>query len=267
MAASDRVLKVASVIHDIFQPGKKTKRQKMTWQKDEGDVVSGLISAAISDLALRDLSEKEMRGISDPVRDAIFQYLIPEDFPSVGPFENLIIGPANDHQLQVQKLFTKAYRSGELPNNIVGSYMSATAWPHMFLEDPDVKSATEIVGGPVRRWVYASLANGLDGIGEEEPRQVEPPAENEGDEDELIDVVEEISDEESSIGQSFANLSQHTYGGEMSQEYTQDPLAALRNELQTLRIHEPHSETSTAFTAANEPDRLVHSLTWRNPLR
>lgn len=268
MSASDRVLKVASVIHDIFQPDKKTRKRKVAWLKDEGDEVSHLINAAISDLALRDLSEKEVHGISDAIRDAIFQYLIPEDLPIIGPFENLIVGPANDHQLRVQKLFTNAYRSGELHNDIVGCYLSATAWPLMFLEDPDIKSATEIIGAPIRRWVYATLADGLDGIGEaEESSQVEAQAESEENEDELIDVVEEISNEESDINQYFEDLSQHTDGGEGSQEYTQDPLVALRDQLQTLRIYEPHSQTSVGLVVANKTDSVVDSLTSSNPRR
>ncbi|KAF8312729.1 uncharacterized protein EI90DRAFT_3294673 [Cantharellus anzutake] len=266
MSVPDRVHRVASVIHDIFNPTKKPHRRKAPWlQSEGGDNVSALINAAISNLSLRNLSEKEVLNISDIIRDAIFQYLVPVDLPGVGPFENLIVSPANDSQLQVQKLFTKAYRAGDLHNDILGCYTSATTWPLPFLEDPDVQSPANFIGGSIRKWMYAALASGLDGIGdEEEPAHVESQVVTGEDEDELIDVVEEVSDEEN-IDEGFEGLSQHA--DERSREDSQDPLLALRDKLQTLQIHAPlhepldglaavdRSEIAESFTSSNVPRR------------
>ncbi|KAF8332255.1 uncharacterized protein EI90DRAFT_3154174 [Cantharellus anzutake] len=266
MSVPDRVHRVASVIHDIFNPTKKPHRRKAPWlQSEGGDNVSALINAAISNLSLRNLSEKEVLNISDIIRDAIFQYLVPVDLPGVGPFENLIVSPANDSQLRVQKLFTKAYRAGDLHNDILGCYTSATTWPLPFLEDPDVQSPANFIGGSIRKWMYAALASGLDGIGdEEEPAHVESQIVTGEDEDELIDVVEEISDEEN-IDEGFEGLSQHA--DERSREDSQDPLLALRDKLQILQIHAPlherpdglaavnRSEIAESFTSSNVPRR------------
>ena len=252
MSGIERVQRTASVIHEIFHPTKKTRRRNRSLLAAAGADVPGrvtaLILATVSDLALRDLSLAEQEDIADSIRESIFQYLVPDDIPSPGgPFSSLL--PASEEQDKVRNLYTRLYREGDLPASIVGCYTTGTMWPLIFLEDPDVKSAPYVVGSPIREWLYAVLANGLDGVGQEEEEPVHVEME---DEDELIDVKEEDMDWEReylnsddieyvTVGASEISTAESqslVYSQGEAQEYPTDPLTILRNQLESLRVHE-----------------------------
>jgi hypothetical protein len=101
---------------------------------------------------------------------------------------------------------------------------TGTFWPKFFLENPDVENIARSIGRPIREWVYAILE---DAVGlPEVPEEIEDLNEEQSDapqvdddEDELIDVVEEDSEDDGV-----------------------DLLAPLRGELQKLRAPDEESE-------------------------
>ncbi|KAF9517921.1 hypothetical protein BS47DRAFT_1482889 [Hydnum rufescens UP504] len=281
MSGVERVQRAASVIHEVFHPTKRTRRRNRSLLAAAGTDVPGrvtaLILATVSDLALRELSLAEQENIADSIRESIFQYLVPDDTSPGGPFTSLL--PANEEQEKVRHHYAHLYRTCDLPSNIVGCYTTGTMWPLIFLEDPDVKSAPYIVGGPIREWLYAVLADGLDGVGQEEEEPVKIEME---DEDELIDVTEEFSDagEEytnsedmfeyvnigaSEISTAGSHSQAHSQGG---QEYPTDPLTILRNQLESLRVHEQgyqHHLPAPNATMMVPPDESLMSSALLRP--
>ncbi|TFY65428.1 hypothetical protein EVG20_g5592 [Dentipellis fragilis] len=146
---------------------------------------------------------------------------------------------------QIQALYIAAYRRGKLHPRILDIFSTATSWCNPFLEDPDIEPVTKSIGRPIREWIYAILDDGI-GLPEREQetmnttedgsQKLEYPEGGETDEyseggetddDELIDVIEEDSEEEDG-----------------------DPLAPLRGALQELRPGEG-TETDAGTSVAS----------------
>ncbi|KAI0827841.1 hypothetical protein BC628DRAFT_1409424 [Trametes gibbosa] len=102
------------------------------------------------------------------------------------PREETASDAARSSSEDVRSRYITAYRAGHLNPHILDAVQSGTAWPWLFLEDPDKECVERSVGRPIREWMYAILdaSVGLPSL--------PSPEEQEGeDEDELIDVVEE----------------------------------------------------------------------------
>jgi len=246
MAGPERVRRAALMIRAAVNPPKYLpphRRAKARFVKSlEGaDKVTQLIGTVVTELALRDdLTNKEFTELTDSIRDSIFHYIVPDDFPGPGPLSDPeLLQPRNEQQRKVQRRFLRAYRRGEFSSDLMGYYATGTAWPHLNFEDPDVKASQDVVGGPVREWTYAVLAHGLDGVGREHVDASTRTVEND---DELIDVEEEMTDSEhdfeaSELGADPRSpMSTMTIASAANADSTSfDPLIALRNQLEGLK--------------------------------
>ncbi|KAH0829199.1 hypothetical protein J3R83DRAFT_2748 [Lanmaoa asiatica] len=148
-----------------------------------------------------------------------------------------------DGILMLRSLYLKAFRAGKLQPKVADVLSTGTFWPRIFLDNPDSENVAISIGRPIRSWIYALLE---DGVGLPEAPEEKPPAvdgsvsegdEAEEDPNELIDVVEEDSDEEA------------------------DLLAPLRGELRRLRgtgeDSAPASATSRSRSRPPAPPKCV----------
>lgn len=143
-----------------------------------------------------------------------------------------------DSALILRTSYLKAFRAGKLQPKVTDILNTGTFWPRIFLDNPDTENVAISIGRPIRSWIYALLE---DGVGLPEAPEEEPPAvdgsvsegdEDEDDPDELIDVVEEDSDDDA------------------------DLLAPLRGELRRLRgTEEDSSETVPASASSRSRSR------------
>ena len=129
---------------------------------------------------------------------------------------------------RLRALYLDAYRKGRLPPKVMDALNTGTHWPRRFLENPDLETVGRSIGRPIRKWVYAILddAVGLPSMendDEDRHSQGERSAAggNDADSDELIDVIEDESDE-----------------GGSDNGVDGDPLAPLRGALQRLHVSE-----------------------------
>ncbi|KAG2347530.1 PIN domain-like protein [Suillus weaverae] len=132
----------------------------------------------------------------------------------------------HDTQLsQLQSLYISAYRSGHLQPKLLDILNTGTFWPRLFLENPDAENVARSIGRPIREWIFAILEDAVglpeapEGTGDPAVGQFDTSQMDEEDEDELIDVVEEDSEDDGA-----------------------DLLAPLRGELQKLRTPDEESE-------------------------
>ncbi|KAL1941371.1 hypothetical protein VTO73DRAFT_7188 [Trametes versicolor] len=114
----------------------------------------------------------------------------PEDMP----LGKKIVG--EDAHAAVRAAYVAAYRRGEMNPHVLDAVESATAWPWLFLEDPDKECVERSVGRPIREWMYAVLdaSVGLPSPPVPEGEEADAEEDEDDDEDELIDVVEEDDD-------------------------------------------------------------------------
>ncbi|KAG2142284.1 uncharacterized protein EDB93DRAFT_1329756 [Suillus bovinus] len=132
-----------------------------------------------------------------------------------------------DNQLsRIHSLYISAYRSGHLQPKLMDILNTGTFWPRLFLENPDAENVARSIGRPIREWIYAILEDAVglpeapEGSGNSKVEQFDTSQMDEEDEDELIDVVEEHSEDDEA-----------------------DLLAPLRGELQKLRVPDEGPET------------------------
>ncbi|KAE9403311.1 hypothetical protein BT96DRAFT_990352 [Gymnopus androsaceus JB14] len=120
-----------------------------------------------------------------------------------GSEEDLDMDPNEEliEQDKIRGALLQEYRAGRLAPNIIHCLASGTLWPRFFLENPDVETTSRMTR-PIRQWYCAILddAVGLpDFIEEPELRDETGPstvADDDEDEDELIDVAESDSEDE-----------------------------------------------------------------------
>jgi hypothetical protein len=76
-------------------------------------------------------------------------------------------------------LYMHAYRTGLLASRITDVLHTRTAWPQIFLEDPDLETVARSVGRKLREWIYAILDAGV-GLGKEEHGEDQEESTKEG---------------------------------------------------------------------------------------
>lgn len=258
MTVSQRITRVAAALHSIVSQASSSP-QKRRVKRPIASVID-LIDLAIEALLLRPsagvIGSGEREIMVEKTVEAALQYAIPKTLEGVDlwptpacalhlpeqcllvnhlspPVTSAMEGEENAMQ-RITQLYVSAYRQGRFQPNLMNVYNSGTMWPKLFLEDPDKEPTARSIGRPLRDWAYSILDDGIplpeppvDGEQEqvsEEGRDVDE-AENEDDEDEdeLIDVVEEDSEDESG-----------------------DPLARLRGALEELHVPDSSSEPSAA---------------------
>ena len=231
-----RISYVASTLCNILA----ASSQKRGTKHQLGSVMD-LMDRAVNTLLTHSRSTMgsgEVESIINAVVEATLQYAIPKhdsDSPGLWPTElcslhmpdacpllplfshSLTANDTEDNTEQrmrekVRTLYIQAYRCGRFSQKMMQILGSGTCWPRIFLENPDLENVGRSVGRAIRQWCYAILE---DGVGL--PGRVETGlADDESDDDELVDVVERKS--------------------EFSEDDTdEDALAVLRGELERLR--------------------------------
>ncbi|GJJ08457.1 hypothetical protein Clacol_002675 [Clathrus columnatus] len=133
---------------------------------------------------------------------------------------------------RVQTLYQQAYHLGVMHFRLMETFCRGVCFPGLFLEDPDKESVARSIGGPIRRsiWQLFVCGGGIpetdssedkDSDESEDKDAANPDDDDDDDDDELIDVIEEDTDD----AQSFT-------------EAEEDPLAVLRGRIQRMSFSE-----------------------------
>ncbi|KAF8178548.1 hypothetical protein K438DRAFT_1843929 [Mycena galopus ATCC 62051] len=230
----NRITRVAATMHSILSASTQKGKQKQV-----GSVMD-LIDKTVNALLVRSISSMgsgEVEAIVERIVEATLQYALPKNeddtqdlwptdicalheadiCPILPMFSRLVTAEAlleereNDDELlkrnELRGQYLSAYRDGHLDAKILDILHTATAWPRLFLETPELETVSRVFGRPIRQWGYAILhdAVGLQLPSNEDEVTTEvdnttidedPEEEEEEDEDELIDVVESDSDDD-----------------------------------------------------------------------
>ncbi|KAF5380416.1 hypothetical protein D9615_004721 [Tricholomella constricta] len=262
LSLSQRINRVASTIQSILSP----VSQKRNKQKHQVGSVMDLIDRAVNALLARlvtTLGSGEVDNIVEKIVEATLQYAIPRreedtlrqegvcslhepEACSLLPFisrrvaaqEEVSEGAESDtlhDAITLRTQYLVAYRDGHLAPKIMDTLSSATFWPRLFLENPDLETVSRSVGRPLREWVYSILHDvvGLPEVPEGETGdEVEQVDSEEEDENELVDVVESDSED------------------------GDDPLAPLKGELHRLHGSEGDGPATSAASSSHSPRRV-----------
>lgn len=272
LTLTQRISYVASTLCNILA----TSSQKRGTKHQLGSVMD-LMDKAVNALLIRSRSTMgsgEVESIINAVVEATLQYAIPKhdsDSPGLWPTQlctlhmpdacpllplfshsltaNDIPGTENSKEQhmreKVRVLYIQAYRCGRFPQKMMQILSSGTCWPRIFLENPDLENVGRSVGRTIRQWNYAILEDGVglpDRI--ENGKTEQPFNEDGGDDNELVDVVEENSDNE--------------FGKDETDE---DALAVLRGELERLRAPaDDAAEADRSISSSRSPKRISPKL-------
>ena len=256
LTLTQRITRVATTLRTILAAALAPGRGRA---KHAVHSVMELIERAVSVLAVRafdGLATGERERVVERIVDATLQYAIPRydgalpgaaglwpdgtcalhdaaSCPLLRVLASRGAAPGGARAAQreeVRAAYVGAYRAGRLDPHTLDVLHSGTFWYRLFLENPDVESVACSVARPVQLWTYALLddALGLPVRPQPEQEQEQDGAEAEdSDGDELVDVVEEESEEEDV-----------------------DPLAPLRGALQQLNGSEGTLDGSTSDATA-----------------
>jgi hypothetical protein len=268
MTVSQRFARVANVLKAVTAVANGTSQKKKARHQITG--VVDFVDLTIESLLIRPMSmgSGERESMVEKTVEAALQYAIPryldhdEEFtfsttpcPLHGgdscPLVVSLSRTTSDHptendieaQKQVRSLYMSAYRSGHFSPGLMDVLTTGTAWPELFLENPDIETVSRSLGRPIREWVYALLDDGI-GLVENKTDQEgnglrETSADEESDTDEIIDVVEEDSDED--MG-------------------TDNPLAPLQGALREFSIGAKPPPSSSSQASTLHSRRLKHVI-------
>jgi hypothetical protein len=232
MTVSQRIARVAGVLKSVSTVATGTSAKRKA--RHQIASVVDFVDLTIESLLIRSISmgSGERESIAEKTVDAALQYAIPkhqesgERSTAVCPLHDAdscpLVGclsrPTSGHppegetetQKQVRLLYISAYRHGRFSPGLMDILSTGTAWPESFLENPDVETVSRSLGRPIREWVYALLDDGIGLIGHD----VDPEGNDLGgtsadevsDDNEIVDVVEEDSDEDMGSGNPLAPL-------------------------------------------------------------
>jgi len=233
MTASQRIARIASVLKSVSAiatgtPAKKKARHQISSVVD-------FVDLAIESLLIRpttSMGSGERENIVEKTVDAALQYAIPkyqecgEGSTSVCPLHDsdscplvaCLYRPTSDRppesesetRKQVRFLYLSAYRHGLFSPGLMDILSTGTAWPDSFLENPDVETVSRSLGRPIREWVYAIMDHGIGlmwhDVDPEENGLGGTSADETSDDEAIVDVVEEDSDEDVGPGNPLAPL-------------------------------------------------------------
>lgn len=267
MSMSQRITRVANVLKSVAAAasGKSPKkaRHQITGVVD-------FVDLAIESLLIRPVAmgSGEREGIVEKTVEAALRYAIPkkqhgdqivkepssacplhdaESCPLIGCLSRPAPNPPTANESgsweRVRSLYISAYRRGDFSPGLMDILSTGTAWPELFLENPDLETVIRSLGRPIREWVYALLDDGTGllgvdiDIGRNELEEHTTTGESESDEDEVIGVH---SDTDEEMG-------------------TTNPLAPLQGALKKLSTGAtiPPSTTSVAPSPRRTPPKHV----------
>ncbi|KAF9456941.1 hypothetical protein BDZ94DRAFT_1124986, partial [Collybia nuda] len=222
LSSTQRISRVAHIILTILSPIPQ-KRQK---HKHQLGSVMDLIDRSVNALLPRSttLNSNEIEKIVDKIVDATLQYAIPRSersnhgssnawstgacplhepefcplLPLISRNFEMINKEGNEelsNVIKIRNFYLDAYRNGQLSPKIMDILNSATFWPRLFLENPDIETVGRSIGRPLREWGYAVIHDAV-GLPYTEVEDTELGGEeHDNSDDEIVDVVE--SDDES----------------------------------------------------------------------
>ncbi|KAH9060535.1 PIN domain-like protein [Lactarius vividus] len=265
MTAPQRITRVASVLKSVATAvsGKSPKkaRHQITGVVD-------FVDLTIESLLIRPatMGPGEREGIVEKTVEAALRYAIPKNqdgnrilkepastcalhdadsCPLVGCLSRPALDPStsteneNGSWERVRSLYISAYRRANFSPGLMDILSTSTAWPDLFLENPDLETVVRSLGRPIREWVYALLDDGTGLLGgdiDTGGNGLEESAVNEeSDEDEVIDVY---SDPDEDIG-------------------TVNPLAPLQGALEKLSTGTTKSPSTMTSSVASTSRRAL----------
>ncbi|CAK5282415.1 unnamed protein product [Mycena citricolor] len=231
MSHAQRITRVTATINSILSASSLKGKQEV-----EG--VMDLIDKTVTALLIRSISTMgsgEVEKVVDRIVEATLQYALHKSLddskalwptsicalhlPEVCPILPMM---SRMERYDIREAYLQAYRRGCLNPKILDLLQTGTSWPRLFLEVPDLETVSRALGRPIRQWGYAILHDALglpcpEADLDEQTIGTDAEAVDEDDEEELVDVVESDSDEEST---------------------SPDLLAPLRGALQSLQVPE-----------------------------
>ena len=232
MTVSQRIARVASVLKSVAAIATGTSAKRKT--RHQITSVVDFVDLTIESLLIRPISmgSGERESIAEKTVDAALQYAIPKHqehgagSTSVCPLHDAdscplvqcLSHPTAGHppesetetRKQVRLLYLSAYRRGYFSPGLMDMLTTGTAWPESFLENPDIETVSRSLGRPIREWIYALLDDGIGLIGHDvdsgEDGLGGTSADEASDDDEIVEVVEEDSDEDMGSGNPLAPL-------------------------------------------------------------
>ncbi|KAH9048026.1 PIN domain-like protein [Lactarius hengduanensis] len=218
MTAPQRITRVASVLKSVAAAasGKSPKkaRHQITGVVD-------FVDLAIESLLIRPaaMGPGEREGIVEKTVEAALRYAMPknqdgdrrlkeptsscalhdaESCPLVGCLSRPVSDPSTSTENEnvswerIRSLYISAYRLANFSPGLMDILSTGTAWPELFLENPDLETVVRSLGRPIREWVYALLDDGTGLLGGDIDTGgnglEESTVNEESDEDEVIDV-------------------------------------------------------------------------------
>lgn len=270
LSLSQRIERAASTIRNILSPDSGAKRAK----NHVGSVMD-LIDRTVNTLLSRwttTIRSSEIDKITEGIVNATLQYAIPKYQGNLGGKESLwptevcalhdpgtcplvpffshlfedddmnIMDEDSQSKIKLRGLYLAAYRKGLLSEETMSILSTASYWPRLFLENPDVETVGRSIGRPIRLWVYSILADSLGlPVTQDKPESNESASggkddvsDTNGDDDELVDVVEAKSDDEV------------------------DLLAPLKGDLR--RLHQPDHEVAEQEAKQEQPSSASRTI-------
>lgn len=190
LTSSQRIERVVEVLRPILS-GPPKGQAKASEKPD----VPTMIKTAVKALCLREPTPAEVDEMADAIIDSILQYGAQSS--RNGPFGSRPQSSTHRCQDDVNAKYSEAYQAGEFSPKILDIVATSTRWSNLFLENPDVQTCHRTTGLELLTWICAVLNDGIPiGImGEDEQDGMTDKAKSDSeDEDELISVIEELSD-------------------------------------------------------------------------
>lgn len=235
LSVIQRLDHAAAVIRSVLTPNPNHRKSK----HEVGsvlDLIERTVNVLLARFEASTLGPGEIARVVDNIVEATLQYAIPKSnssdaslwpspvcalhSPEACPYLPMVsrqlfhrfqeTDMEDEGLLEVREKVIDAYRGGLFTPKNMDILSTATMWPKMFLENPDTETVSRSIGRPVREWVYSILD---DAVGLPDPPLPEEPETDdesnameeddaqgeESDQDELIDVVESDSENESVV--------------------------------------------------------------------
>ncbi|KAF8526046.1 hypothetical protein BU17DRAFT_41213 [Hysterangium stoloniferum] len=251
--AVNRVKRMADTLSSVLkdaQSGDPKKTRKIA-RGGEAGVIDVIGTTAERLLQWRDPRFSPTTGEIDKITEAVVQSTLqyalihPEslfsDDDDGSVRANSSSQRSNSAFEEIKSMYLHGYHSGVFHPRLMELFSRGICFPTLFLEDPDRECCARSIGRPIREQIWKIFVIGggipdrsiksnelhIDQELEEEPQE---------DDDELVDVVEEYSDEESS---------------------DEDPLAVLRGRLQRLSFSDAAQGANEANEHMDLPQRRI----------
>ncbi|KAF8897081.1 hypothetical protein CPB84DRAFT_1837008 [Gymnopilus junonius] len=233
LTSSQRIDKVARTMHDVVSQ-RKAKQQLGSVM----DLIDRTVNALLTRL-IGTLGSGEVEAIIDKIVNATLQYAIPKYAGKLTGREGLwptsvcalhepeactilpiisynvmrqadISDQADPSLLEAREKYLDAYRNGLLSPKIMDVLSTSSSWARLFLENPDLETVGRSIGRPIRVWIHAILQDTV-GLPASEVESVGSTGENEeaeeeSDDNELIDVVESDGEDDATRTDLLAPL-------------------------------------------------------------